>query len=110
MPVSPQDCSTLFHRKGADFNAREEFCSWDERKDTCTGDLGGPLIGKHKGRFHVIGLSSFATSRTLIRDDTLPGIYTRVGNHLNWINKVLKDEEEDKRIVEVKKWIEELEI
>lgn len=93
LPVSPQDCSTLFHRKGANFHSREEFCSWDERVDTCTGDLGGPLIAKQNGRFHVIGLSSFATSKILIRDDALPGIYTRVGRHSRWIQKVLNDED-----------------
>lgn len=81
----------MYHRKGVNFNTREEFCSWDERLDTCTGDLGAPLIGKVDDRFHVIGLSSFATARATIQDDALPGVYTRVGRHLSWIQKVLHD-------------------
>lgn len=90
LPVSPQDCSTLFHRKGANFSAREEFCSWDERVDTCTGDLGAPLIGMHNDRNHVIGLASYATANRPIQDAALPGIYTRVGRHLQWISKVME--------------------
>lgn len=89
LPISPQDCSTLFHRKGADFNAREEFCSWDERVDNCTGDLGAPLIGKIAHNYHVIGLASYATSERAIKDESLPGVYTRVGRHLKWIQQVL---------------------
>lgn len=89
LPLSPQDCSTLFHRKGANLNSREEFCTWDERGDSCTGDLGGPLIGKQDDRFHVIGLSSYVTSRFPIRDDSLPGVYVRVGFHMKWIAQVL---------------------
>lgn len=92
LPISPQDCSTLFHRKGANFNAREEFCTWDERVDTCTDDLGGPLLGVQNNRYHVIGLSSYVTTKRTIRDETLPGIYTRVGHHLKWIEAVLAND------------------
>lgn len=91
LPVSPQDCSTLFHRKGANFSSREEFCSWDERVDTCTGDLGAPLIGLENGQYQVVGLASYATSKRPIRDPALPGIYTRVGKHTKWIKKVLAE-------------------
>lgn len=55
------------------------------------GDLGGPLMGMQNNRFHVIGLYSYVTSRHPIRDDSLPGVYTRVGFHLPWIHKVLTD-------------------
>uniref|UniRef100_A0A1B0D6S0 Uncharacterized protein n=1 Tax=Phlebotomus papatasi TaxID=29031 RepID=A0A1B0D6S0_PHLPP len=88
-PLTPQDCSTLFHRKTAEFSVKEEFCAWDERGDSCYGDLGGPLIGLYDGRYQVIGLSSYARSRKPIKDDGLPGIYTRVGAHRDWIDKII---------------------
>lgn len=88
-PLTPQDCSTLFHRKTAEFSVKEEFCAWDERGDSCYGDLGGPLIGIYDGRYQVIGLSSYARSRKPIKDDGLPGIYTRVGAHRDWIDKII---------------------
>ncbi|XP_055695435.1 CLIP domain-containing serine protease B4-like isoform X2 [Lutzomyia longipalpis] len=90
-PLTPQDCSTLFHRKTAEFSVKEEFCAWDERGDTCYGDLGGPLMGLHDGRYQVIGLSSYARYQKPINDDVLPGIYTRVGAHLDWINAIISN-------------------
>ncbi|XP_059619767.1 CLIP domain-containing serine protease B4-like [Phlebotomus argentipes] len=90
-PLTPQDCSTLFHRKTGEFSEKEEFCAWDERGDSCYGDLGGPLIGIHDGRFQVIGLSSYAHSKKPINDEGLPGIYTRVGAHRAWMNRIISN-------------------
>lgn len=58
-PLSPQDCSIMFERKNANFSHRFELCAWDEIGDTCTGDLGGPLVGKVNGHYQVIGLNSY---------------------------------------------------
>ncbi|GAB0088719.1 CLIP domain-containing serine protease 14D-like [Sergentomyia squamirostris] len=88
-PLTPQDCSTLFHRKTAEFSVQEEFCAWDERGDTCYGDLGGPLMGIQDGRYQVIGLGSYARYKKVVKDDDLPGIYTRVGAHIDWINTII---------------------
>lgn len=57
-PLTPQDCSIMFERKNAHYTL-DEFCAWDEAGDTCTGDLGGPLITETHGRATVIGLSSY---------------------------------------------------
>lgn len=91
LSMAPQDCSTLFHRKGANFSTKEEFCCWDERVDTCTGDLGAPLIGLVDGRYQVVGLASYANSKRPIRDSALPGIYVRVGKHVQWIQELLDE-------------------
>lgn len=88
-PLSPHDCLTLYRRHGATISL-EEFCGWDETGDTCTGDLGGPLIGKVSGRFHVIGLHSYVKTKEAVETNLFPGIYARVGSHLNWINTVLE--------------------
>lgn len=92
LPVAPQECSTLYHRKGASFSSREEFCAWDERVDTCTGDLGGPLVYSIQDKYEVIGLASYAHSKRVIRDPALPGVYVRVGKHTKWIKMVLEEE------------------
>lgn len=88
-PLSPQDCTTLFHRQRASFTT-EEFCAWDETGDNCTGDLGGPLMALRDGKYLLIGLNSYVNSDHSIRAEGLPGVYTRVGSHLKWIEKVLK--------------------
>lgn len=92
LPIAPQECSTLYHRKGASFSTREEFCAWDERLDTCTGDLGGPLVFSIQEKYQVIGLASYAHSKRIIRDPALPGVYVRVGKHTKWIKMVLEEE------------------
>lgn len=48
----------MFARKGGQL-ADDEMCAWDERRDTCTRDLGGPLNVKINGRYHVVALNSF---------------------------------------------------
>lgn len=90
-PLSPRDCHIFFRRKGATLTT-DEFCAWDENGDTCTGDLGGPLIGKHNGRFYVVGLNSYALSAHNMQDDgAIPGVYTKVGSHIEWIKKVMNN-------------------
>lgn len=61
-PLSPQDCSILFHRQQAEFS-NEEFCAWDENGDDCAGDLGGPLLAEVDKHFFVIGLNSYVYSK-----------------------------------------------
>lgn len=91
--VQPQDCSIMFRRKEATFT-HTEFCAWDELGDTCTGDLGGPLIALWNGHHYVVGLNSYIN----VRDDSeyvpsdYPGVYTRVGSYLEWIEAVLRQQ------------------
>lgn len=88
--VQAQDCSIMFRRKEAQFT-HDEFCAWDEPGDTCTGDLGGPLVAHWNGRHYVVGLSSYIN----VRDDDYvptdyPGVFARVGSHMEWIRAVLQ--------------------
>lgn len=62
-PLKSRDCSIMLQRKQAKLS-HTEFCAWDETGDTCTGDLGGPLVGKRiDGRYRVIGLNSYVTTK-----------------------------------------------
>ncbi|XP_001651440.2 serine protease easter [Aedes aegypti] len=92
--LSQKDCQILFRRHQAELGAKE-FCVWDETGDNCTGDLGGPLMAKINGRHHVVGLNSYALSKSKIDSEGLPGVYVRVGSFLKWIQAVLKTEFDD---------------
>lgn len=88
--VQPHDCAIMFRRKEARFT-NAEFCAWDEPGDTCTGDLGGPLTALWNDRRYVIGLSSYihvGSDVDFVPAD-YPGVYTRVGAHLEWIRAVM---------------------
>lgn len=87
-PLSPRDCHIYFKRNGGIISP-DEFCAWDEKGDTCTGDLGGPLIGKVSGRFYVVGLHSYALTASTLNDKAAPGVYTKVASHLKWIQTVI---------------------
>ncbi|XP_055586384.1 CLIP domain-containing serine protease B4-like [Uranotaenia lowii] len=92
--LTQKDCQILFRRHNADVGLKE-FCAWDETGDNCTGDLGGPLMVKLNGRYHVVGLNSYALAKAKIDSEGLPGVYVRVGSYLKWIQAVLKTEFED---------------
>ncbi|XP_055525708.1 CLIP domain-containing serine protease B4-like [Wyeomyia smithii] len=89
--LAQTDCHILFQRHKAELGTKE-FCAWDETGDNCTGDLGGPLMTKLSGRYHVVGLNSYALAKSKIDSEGLPGVYVRVGSFLRWIHAVLKTE------------------
>ncbi|XP_058811507.1 CLIP domain-containing serine protease B4-like [Topomyia yanbarensis] len=92
--LTQKDCQILFRRHQAEMGPKE-FCAWDETGDNCTGDLGGPLMVKLSGRYHVVGLNSYALAKSKIDSEGLPGVYVRVGSFLKWIQAVLKTEFDD---------------
>lgn len=75
-PLSSQDCTIMFQRKRAHYTL-DEFCAWDEAGDTCTGDLGGPLVAETNGRSVLIGLSSYISTKASLDN------YDYVGDFLN---------------------------
>ncbi|XP_001862429.2 LOW QUALITY PROTEIN: spaetzle-processing enzyme [Culex quinquefasciatus] len=92
--LTQKDCQILFRRHQAELGPKE-FCAWDETGDNCTGDLGGPLMVKLQGRYHVVGLNSYALAKSKIDSEGLPGVYVRVGSFIKWIHAVLKTEFDD---------------
>lgn len=64
IPLSDQDCRIMFKRKNV-IVTDEEFCAWDETGDTCTGDLGGPLVGKIDDNYHIVGLNSYVNAKVI---------------------------------------------
>ncbi|CAI6343919.1 unnamed protein product [Macrosiphum euphorbiae] len=65
------------------------FCAGyrDGRSDTCSGDSGGPLLCKMRGRWTVVGVTSFGYG---CGRRSKYGIYANVANHVLWITSVIK--------------------
>ncbi|KAJ3087314.1 hypothetical protein HK102_011370 [Quaeritorhiza haematococci] len=55
-------------------------------KDTCQGDSGGPLFQVVDGKVVVGGITSWGDG---CARKNKPGVYTRVGSHVNWIQETL---------------------
>jgi secreted trypsin-like serine protease len=58
--------------------------------DSCNGDSGGPLayrIGDTEAPWYLIGIVSYGTRKCGVG---IPGVYTKVTNYLDWIERNLK--------------------
>ena len=69
-----------------------QFCagSQDGRKDTCSGDSGGPLMMFSEGRWYLMGITSYGSS---CADPNHPGIYTRVSYFDSFIRQIINSRE-----------------
>ena len=66
----------------------QQFCVWDETGDDCVGDVATPVFTTSNGRFIVVGLNSYMDSDEEF-DTTAPGIYVKIGSHLEWIHLIM---------------------
>uniref|UniRef100_A0A8C9VS35 pancreatic elastase n=1 Tax=Scleropages formosus TaxID=113540 RepID=A0A8C9VS35_SCLFO len=64
-------------------------CAGGSRNSGCSGDSGGPLNCKVKGRYYVHGVTSFGSS---LRCNTpkKPTVFTRVSAYIGWMEGVRK--------------------
>ncbi|XP_047470971.1 venom protease-like isoform X2 [Penaeus chinensis] len=67
-----------------------QMCAGGSSGDSCTGDSGGPLnyYDINTRRFYIAGIVSFGY-RCGLAD--FPGVYTRVGAYLHWIENTLNN-------------------
>ena len=63
--------------------------------DSCNGDSGGGLTATNtRGKQVILGIVSFGEP-DCGRFGGKPGVYTNVADHIDWIEKMIKDEDED---------------
>lgn len=89
--VARSQCSSKF-RVASVTISESQLCAGGERgKDSCTGDSGGPLMNTFRndsGQWYIEGVVSFGSSRC--GSEGWPGVYTKVGDYLNWIKENVK--------------------
>jgi len=62
-----------------------QMCAGDDKADACGGDSGGPLLYLNSYyNWMVAGIVSFGPSAC---GKAVPGVYTKVANYLDWIEK-----------------------
>lgn len=65
----------------------QQICagSYNEEKDSCEGDSGGPLQIYHDiyCMYKIMGVTSFGKGCATVIG--IPGVYTRVSNYIDWI-------------------------
>ncbi|XP_060524014.1 kallikrein-1-like isoform X2 [Cylas formicarius] len=76
--ISTELCSKMFLFTTAYFE--DSLCTFEEGKDVCVGDTGGPLLCNGI-QYGVISLSQLC--------GTYPGIYVRIDAHLDFIKSVM---------------------
>ncbi|XP_045901319.1 complement C1r-A subcomponent-like isoform X1 [Micropterus dolomieu] len=96
LPVVEQEtCSnsiTLLKRTKSDVPSltNNMFCAGvpEGKKDSCQGDSGGPFTLSEDGRFWAAGIVSWGVN---CGQKGTYGVYTRVANYLDWINKIMQE-------------------
>lgn len=83
--VDREKCQSLYHY-GYQIT-QNMFCVGDllhGGKDFCLGDSGGPVIQNNR----LVGIISWGLD---CADRKYPGVHTRVGNYIDWIETTIKD-------------------
>lgn len=60
----------------------DHICAGDSKYDSCSGDSGGPLMTKIRGRVYVVGVVSWGVE---CAHKNYPGVYSRVSSYGMWI-------------------------
>ncbi|XP_054718829.1 clotting factor B-like [Uloborus diversus] len=94
--VSNRDCNRAFRQMRDSFSQQFPrgitagfICAGfpEGKRDSCSGDSGGPLMVRHRNRWFVVGIVSFGYE---CGKPSYPGGYTRIAYYLKWIQRVLQ--------------------
>lgn len=78
-----ETCKKLYERFGASLADTQMCVGGKDRKDTCTGDSGGPLMRMVRGAWYQIGVVSFGSHKC--GTENFPAVYTDVSKYAEWI-------------------------
>ncbi|KAL5276111.1 CLIPC6 family protein [Megaselia abdita] len=62
-----------------------QMCTFVPGKDTCAGDSGGPLQRLDEGVSYIVGITSIGAKC----GGSLPALYTRVTQYIEWIENIV---------------------
>lgn len=87
--MSTDECQDKFKEYKTVLNDKTQLCAGGNAgQDSCGGDSGGPLFKLISDQFYLEGLVSFGPKEC--GTDEVPGVYTRVSAHIDWILSNLK--------------------
>ena len=66
-------------------------CAWSATTATCVGDSGGPIYVNDGGKMVQVGISSFCSTSGCLHP-TVPVVFSRVSNYIDWINHKIATE------------------
>ncbi|XP_014276920.1 trypsin-1 [Halyomorpha halys] len=87
--VDPGSCAKKYDGTNV-YLPQHYLCAFEEGKDSCGGDSGGPLQVSHGGlkcMYTLIGITSIGDNCTL--NSSIPGVYTKVSDYIEWIEDIV---------------------
>ncbi|XP_028131439.1 serine protease Hayan-like isoform X4 [Diabrotica virgifera virgifera] len=85
-PVSATSCNDTYSTISLGIRTIDstQICAFGNASDACWGDSGGPLqIREKTGAFSIVGIVSYGAGC----GGKIPGVYTRVSQFVDWIEK-----------------------
>lgn len=81
--VARDTCQRIYDRVNIKIT-EDMLCAWDNKKDSCTGDSGGPLAINNATL--LIGIVSWGMQ---CADPVYPGVYSNVTHSISFINSII---------------------
>uniref|UniRef100_A0A182Q1Z6 limulus clotting factor C n=1 Tax=Anopheles farauti TaxID=69004 RepID=A0A182Q1Z6_9DIPT len=83
--VSMEQCAPIYNDSRLELKQSHLCAGGQDGKDTCMGDMGGPLMQERFGKWYLVGIVSFG--RAECGQDGFPGVYTNVVEYLDWVKE-----------------------
>ncbi|XP_062545262.1 CLIP domain-containing serine protease B15-like [Armigeres subalbatus] len=80
-------CDEAFGSQKIELTEDQLCIGGSEGQDSCRGDSGGPLTRAHGLVNYLVGVVSFGAYKCGSKNH--PGVYTNVGNYLDWIEETI---------------------